>query len=219
MPYLLNGSNWDLADPMSIPNLLLDHIEITLICVLIGLAIALPVSLLLVRYSRFYPPAITAASIIYTLPSLAFMAFLIPVFGLAPLTVMLPLVLYTQVVLIRNIVAAIRAVDPTLIEVGRAMGMNSIQLQLRVVLPLAAPIIIAGIRVATVTTIGIAAIGSLFGTYNLGYLITDGLALSYRDMILAGAIMLTILALGTDLLLLGVQNLINRGGVAVIAAS
>jgi len=90
---------------------------------------------------------------------------------------------------------------------------------LRVVLPLAAPIIIAGIRVATVTTIGIAAIGSLFGTYNLGYLITDGLALSYRDMILAGAIVLTILALGTDLLLLGVQNLINRGGVAVIAAS
>jgi osmoprotectant transport system permease protein len=217
--YLLNGANWDLTDPMSVPNLLVDHIEITLISVLIGLVIAFPISLLLVRYSRFYPTAITTASIIYTLPSLAFMAFLIPFTKLSPATVIIPLVLYTQVVLIRNIVAAIRSIDPMLVEVGRAMGMNSRQLQLRVVLPLATPIIIAGLRVTTVTTIGIASIGPLFGVENLGYLITDGLALSYNDMILAGAIMLTIVAVGADLLLLGVQSFINRGRPVVIAAS
>lgn len=219
MQYLLNGSNWDLADPQSVPNLLVNHLVITVLAMLVGLAIALPISFLLARYTRFYPSAITVASIIYTLPSLAFMAFLIPFTLLSPLTVFIPLVLYTQVVLIRNTVAAIRSIDPTLIEVGRAMGMSNLQVQLRVILPLAAPIIIAGIRVTTVTTIGIAAIGPLFGTQNLGYLITDGLALSYNDMILAGAIMLTILALGTDLLLLGVQNLINRGHDEVIAAA
>lgn len=219
MQYLLNGANWDPTDPAGIPYLLGQHILITLVSVGIGLAIALPISLLLVRYTRFYPSAITVASIIYTLPSLAFMAFLIPFTQLTPATVIIPLVLYTQVVLIRNIVAAIRSVDPTLVEVGRAMGMNARQLQLRVVLPLAAPIIIAGLRVTTVTTIGIAAIGSLFGIPNLGYLITQGLALSYNDQILAGAIMLTILALGADALLLGVQMLINRGRTTVVAAS
>jgi osmoprotectant transport system permease protein len=219
MHYLLDGANWDITDPMSVPNLLIDHIEITLISVLIGLIIAFPISLLLVRYSRFYPTTITVAGIIYTLPSLAFMAFLIPFTKLSNATVIIPLVLYTQVVLIRNIVAAIRSIDPTLIEVGRAMGMNSTQLQLRVVLPLATPIIIAGLRVTTVTTIGIASIAPLFGVENLGYLITDGLALSYTDMILAGAIMLTVVAVGADLLLLGVQSMINRGRTAVIAAS
>jgi osmoprotectant transport system permease protein len=217
--YLLNGSNWDLADPQSVTNLLVDHITITVLSMLVGLVIAIPISFLLARYTRFYPTAITTASIIYTLPSLAFMAFLIPFTQLSPFTVFIPLVLYTQVVLIRNTVAAIRSIDPTLVEVGRAMGMSNLQVQVRVVLPLAAPIIIAGIRVTTVTTIGIAAIAPLFGTNNLGFLITQGLNFAYNDMILAGAIMLTVLALGADLALLGVQNLINRGGVAVIAAS
>ncbi len=219
MQYLLDASNWDITDPQSVPNLLLDHIEITLLCMLVGLAIALPISLLLVRHSRWYPPTITIASIIYTLPSLAFMAFLIPITKLTPATVFIPLVLYTQVVLIRNIVAAIRSIDPTLLEVGRAMGMNNVQLQLRVVLPLAAPVIIAGLRVATVTTIGIASIGPLFGTNNLGWLVTQGLNLAYYDMVLAGAIMLTVLAVGADLLLLGLQSLLNRGHVAALAAS
>lgn len=219
MQYLLDGSNWDITDPQSVTNLLFDHIEITLLCMLVGLAIALPISLLLVRYSRWYPSTITVASIIYTLPSLAFMAFLIPLTKLTPATVFIPLVLYTQVVLIRNIVAAIRSIDPTLLEVGRAMGMNSVQLQLRVVLPLAAPVIIAGLRVATVTTIGIASIGPLFGTNNLGWLVTQGLNLAYYDMVLAGAIMLTVVAVGADLLLLGVQSLINRGHAVVLAAS
>ncbi len=219
MQYLLNGANWDPTDPYGIPMLFLDHIEITLFSVLVGLLIAFPISLLLVRYTRLYPTAITAASIIYTLPSLAFMAFLIPFTKLTPATVIIPLVLYTQVVLIRNIVAAIHSIDPTLIEVGRAMGMNNAQVQMRVVLPLAAPIIIAGLRVTTVTTIGIATIAPLFGIENLGFLITDGIYSSYYDKTLAGAILITAIAVGADLLLLGVQSFINRGHTAVIAAS
>ena len=211
MQYILNGYNWDLSDPMSIPNLLFQHLIITVESIAIALVIAVPVALLAARYTRIYVPAVTTASLLYTLPSLAFMALLIPWFGLNPPTVIIPLVLYAQVVLIRNIVAAVRAVDPGLVEVGRAMGMNGWQLQTRVVLPLALPIIVAGLRVATVTTIGIAAIAPLFGVPNLGTLIFQGFNFSYRDQTLAGVILVSLLAIFADLLLLGLQRWLGRG--------
>lgn len=211
MQYILDASHWTLGDPTSIPSLLLAHLRITGISVLIGLMIAFPLALLAVRYARSYLPIITAAGLIYTLPSLAFMALLIPFTGLNTPTVVIPLVLYAQVVLIRNIVAAIQAVDPALVDVGRAMGMNARQLQWRVVLPLALPVIVAGIRVATVTTIGIATIAPLFGVQNLGYLIFQGFNTSYSDQVMAGVILVSVLAIATDLALLGLQRLLSRG--------
>ena len=211
MPYILNGYNWDLSDPMSIPNLLFDHVVLTVESIVIALIIAVPIALLAARYTRIYVPAVTGAGIIYTLPSLAFMALLIPITGLNPPTVIIPLVLYAQVVLIRNIVAAVRAVDPGLVEVGQAMGMNGWQLQTRVVLPLALPVIVAGLRVATVTTIGIAAIAPLFGVPDLGTLIFQGFNFSYNDQILAGVILVSILAIVADLALLGLQRWLGRG--------
>jgi osmoprotectant transport system permease protein len=108
-------------------------------------------------------------------------------------------------------VAAIRSVDPGLIEVGRAMGMNGWQLQTKVVLPLALPVIIAGIRVVVVTTIGIASISQIVGVSDLGTLIFQGQTFAYNDEIIAGAILITALALGADLLLLLVQRLLARG--------
>lgn len=218
MQYILNGYNWDLSDPSSIPNLLFQHLIITVESIAIALVIAVPIALLAARYTRIYVPAVTTASILYTLPSLAFMALLIPWFGLNPPTVIIPLVLYAQVVLIRNIVAAVRAVDPGLVEVGRAMGMNGWQLQSRVVLPLALPIIVAGLRVATVTTIGIAAIAPLFGVPNLGTLIFQGFNFSYKDQVLAGVILVSLLAIFADLLLLGLQRWLGRGREIVPAA-
>lgn len=211
MQYVLDRSHWSLADQTSITNLLLAHLSITLVSLVIGLAIAVPIALLAVRHERIYLPAITAAGIIYTIPSLAFMALLIPLTGLEPATVIIPLVLYAQVVLIRNIVAAIHAVDPGLVEVGRAMGMTARQVQLRIVFPLALPVIIAGLRVATVTTIGIATIGPLFGVQNLGYLIFQGFNTSYADQVLAGVIVVSLLAILVDIALLGVQRVLSRG--------
>lgn len=211
MQFLLQGYNWDPSYSYSIPNLLLEHLIITAVSMGIGLVIAFPLALLIARYPRLYTPILTTSSVVYTIPSLAFMAFLIPYTQLTIFTVVIPLVLYAQIVLIRNIVAAIRAVDPTLVEVGRAMGMNWFQLQTRVVLPLALPIIMAGVRVATVTTIGIATIAGLFGTYDLGFLITQGFNLAYNDQVLAGVILVSLLAIIADLSLLGVQRLLSRG--------
>lgn len=221
MSYLLNGSHWALGDPASIPSLVLAHLYITLVSVGIGLVIALPIALLIARArpagvtgfhpARLYAPVIGTASFLYTIPSLAFVAFLVPFTGLGPLTIIIPLVAYTQLVLIRNIVAAIRAVDPALVEVGRAMGMNAAQLQLRVVLPLALPVIVAGLRVATVTTIGIATIAPWVGTSDIGTLIYQGQNFAYNDEILAGVIVVSLFAILADLLLLAVQAALGRG--------
>ena len=209
--YILQSEHWAHSDPTSITNLILDHLSITAIAMLIGLAIAFPIGIFASRHARFYLPVITLAGILYTIPSLAAMALLIPFTGLTRTTVILPMVLYAQVVLIRNIVAAIQSVDVLLIEVGRAMGMSSIQLQREIILPLALPVIVAGIRVATVTTIGIATIAPLFGVQDLGYLIFQGFNTSYHDQVLAGVIMVSLLAVVIDLLLLGVHRLLSRG--------
>ncbi len=209
--YILQGEHWALSDPNGIPHLLLDHLSITGLSLLIGLAIAFPLGLIAARYARFYLPAVTVAGVLYTIPSLAFMALLIPFTGLTRATVVIPLVLYAQVVLIRNIVTAVRSVDPLLVEIGRAMGMNGRQLQLKIILPLALPVIIAGLRVAAVTTIGIATIAPLFGVKDLGYLIFQGFNTSYSDQVLAGVILVSALAVVTDLLLLGLQKLLSRG--------
>lgn len=221
MSYILNGAHWSLSDPMSIPNLLFAHLYLTLVSVGIGLVIAFPIALLISRTrpanasrlnpASLYAPVIGGASFLYTIPSLAFMAFLIPFTRLTPAAIIIPLVAYTQLVLIRNIVAAIRAVDPTLVEVGRAMGMSRPQLQVRVVLPLALPVIVAGIRVATVTTIGIATLAPQIGTADLGTLIFQGFNFAYNDMIVAGVIIVSALAISADLLLLAAQTALGRG--------
>lgn len=218
MSYLLNPFNWDITDPESIPNLFFDHLYITGVSLGIALAIALPLSFLIARYRRLYLPIITTAGIIYTLPSLAVVAVLVPFTGLNAKTIIIPLIAYAQLVLIRNIVTAITGVDPALIEVGRAMGMSNFQVQSRVVLPLALPVIIAGVRVATVTTIGIATVGSLVGANDLGDLIFTGIANNFHEQVLAGAILITALALIADLLLLVLQTVLNRGRGVVIGS-
>ncbi len=219
MKFLLDPTNWDVSLPNSIPNLFYDHVSLTLISVGLGLLIAFPIALLVARFRPLYTPVTLTASILYTIPSVAAMVLLIPITGLETTTVIIPLVAYTQIVLIRNIVAAIRAVDPALVEVGRAMGMNAVQMQTKVVLPLALPIIIAGLRVAVVTTIGIASISQWVGVADLGTLVFQGLTFAYNDEVIAGAILITALAVGADLLLLGAQRIFARGQAATLASA
>jgi osmoprotectant transport system permease protein len=220
MSYLLDPTNWDFSDPTSIPNLFFAHVSLTLISVGLGVLIAFPIALLVARVRPLYVPVTTTASVLYTIPSVAAMVLLLPRTGLTSTTVIIPLVAYTQIVLIRNIVAAIRAVDPGLIEVGRAMGMNGVQVQTKVVLPLALPVIIAGLRVVVVTTIGIASISQIVGVQDLVTLVFQGQTFAYNDEIIAGAILITALAIGSDLLLLGLQRLLSRGqGVSLATAA
>ncbi len=218
MKYLLNPLHYDLSDQSSIPSLLLQHLSIVGISMLISLVIALPLGLLVARYHRLYLPVLTATGLLYTIPGLALLAFLVPVTGLSPATIIIPLVVYTQLVLIRNTAAAVNGINPLLPDVGRAMGMNGQQMLLRVTLPLALPVIIAGVRVATVTTIGIASLASLVGQGGLGDLIFTGIQNQNYDQVVAGAIVIALLAIFFDLALLGIQIALNRGRGAVSVA-
>ena len=213
MQYLLSPFNYDLSDSGSIPNLTLQHLYLVAIAMLISLIIAIPLGILVARYKKLYVPVITIADILYSIPGIALIALLltIPLIGISPATVIIPLVLYTQLVLIRNTAAAINGIDPLLLEVGKAMGMNGRQLLFKVTLPLALPVIISGIRIATVTTVGIASLGSLVDQGGLGDLIFKNLESGDQQPIIAGAILLSLFAIVADLVLLGIQTLLSRG--------
>jgi len=218
MHYILQPYNYDLTDPESIPNLFLKHLSFVGITMLISLIIAIPVGILLARYRRLYLPVVSISGLLYTIPSIAAFALLIPFTGLSPATAIIPLVIYNQLVLIRNTVTAINGIDPLLIEVGRAMGMKPQQVLFRVTLPLALPVIVAGIRIATVTTVGIAALAALVGQSDLGDLIFQNIVSSDFDAVVGGAILIAFLAIAADLLLLALQIGLNRGRGVVSAA-
>ena len=215
MHYIFQPYNYDLTDPNSIPNLFFAHLYLVVITMLISLIIAIPLGILLARYQRFYLPATTIAGLLYTIPSIAAFALLIPITGISPATAIIPLVLYNQLVLIRNTTTAIRGVDPLLLEVGRAMGMTPWELLIRVTLPLALPVIIAGVRIATVTTVGIAALASLVGQTSLGNLIFQNIASGDTDAVVGGAILIALFAVIADLLLFSMQVALNRGRSAL----
>ncbi|MDQ2903341.1 MAG: ABC transporter permease [Ktedonobacteraceae bacterium] len=218
MRFLLNPASYDLSDPSSIPNLLWQHLIIVGISMLIALIIAFPLAILVTRYRRLYLPVITFTGLLYTIPGIALLGILVSIFQLSLATVIIPLVIYAQLVLVRNIAAAINNIDPLLIEVGRAVGMSRGQVFFRVTLPLAMPVIIAGIRIAVVTTIGIASLASLVGQGGLGDLIFKSIPFDDKETIFGGAILIGLFAIVADLLLLGVQIALNRGRSAVSVA-
>ena len=189
MHYIFQGYNYNLSDPESIPNLFLKHLALVGIVMLISIIIAIPLGILVARFRRLYLPVISISGLLYTVPSLAAFSLLLPLTKLTPATAIIPLVIYNQLVIIRNTAAAINGIDPLLIEVGRAMGMKSGQLLFRVTLPLALPVIVAGLRIATVTTVGIAALSSLVGQSTLGDLIFQNLQFFDTDAIAACAIL------------------------------
>lgn len=217
MQYLLQPSNYDLSDPNSIPNLFLQSLELVVITMLISIIIAIPVGILVARYKRLYLPIITVSGLLYTIPSIAAFILLIPITGFSPATAVIPLVLYNMLVLIRNTAAAVNGIDPLLIEVGRAMGMKRQQVLFRVTLPLALPVIVAGIRIATVTTIGISALAALVDQGGLGNLIFQNIVSGDYIAVEAGAILIALFAIVADLLLLALQTGLNRGrsGVSI----
>jgi osmoprotectant transport system permease protein len=184
------------------------HIFLSFVSIAIALAIALPVGILSARFRKAYPPVTAVTGILYSIPSLAFLAILISIPGVAigPSPVIISLVAYSLLILIRNTVAGLDSVPPETIDAARGMGLTNRQILLRVELPLALPIIVAGIRIATVTIIGIATIGAYINGGGLGTLIFDGIGRQFPTMIISGAVLATVLAIVADLLLLALER-------------
>jgi osmoprotectant transport system permease protein len=174
--------------------------------VAISTVIGVTAGILLSRIRVLAAPVIGLAGILYTIPSLALFGLLIPLMGIGIRPAVLALVLYAQLVLIRNTLVGIRSVDPAALEAARGMGMRGRQLLLLVELPLALPVVMAGIRTTAVMNIGIAAIAAYIGAGGLGTLIFQGISRADSVLILAGALPVSALALATDGILAAVER-------------
>ncbi len=185
-----------------------DHLAVSLISVLLALAISLPLGIALTRYRRAYNPVIFVTGLLYSIPSLAFFAVLlsVPGVGLGWRPAIIALVAYSLLTITRNVVAGIDSVPRETREAARGMGLSSRQVLWQVELPLALPVIVAGIRIATVTVIGIATIAAFIGGGGLGVLIRDGIRQDFTTKILLGAGLATLLSVLADLGLLGIER-------------
>ncbi len=187
------------------------HLYLAAVGLVVGFAIAFALGLVAIRRRRSYPPIAGAAGILYTIPSLVLFAALVPITGLSLLTAEVPLVIYTQVIFIRNIVAGFDAVPADVLEAADGMGYARDQRLLRVELPLAVPLIVAGLRVASVSTIGLVTItgtlGDRFG--GLGFFIFEGYSRGFATEIAAGAVGSMVLALVVDAVLVRVQRFLT----------
>jgi osmoprotectant transport system permease protein len=176
-----------------------EHVVLTLIGVGLGILIAFPVTLLIHRRRRLVGPVLGVAGILYAIPSLALFGLLIPVTGIGLLTAEIALVSYTLLILIRNGLAGLDGVAPEIVEAATGMGHTRIQRLWRVQLPLAVPVIIAGLRIATVTTIGLVAVTALIGQGGLGFvIITIGINRFFPTAILVGVGLSVLLAVLAD---------------------
>jgi osmoprotectant transport system permease protein len=187
---------------------LVQHIELTVVVVAIGLAIAFLLALLGFRWRPLAAPLQAGSDILYTLPSIALFTILVQITGLEVITIAIPLVAYTLFILYRNIVAGLRSVPAEVLESARGMGLTRRQTFMQVELPLATPAIMAGVRIATVSTISIATIGAFFLNYGLGSPIFNALEepdIFRTELVAAGALTI-LLALGADALLALLQR-------------
>lgn len=185
----------------------LEHISLTFISLAFALLVGLPIGLLITRFQRCVGPVFGVTGILQTIPSIALLGFLIPVLGIGPKPAIFALFLYSLLPIIRNTFTGISQVDPRVREAARGMGMTDWQLLTRVEMPLALPVLFAGIRTAAVLNVGVATLAAYIAAGGLGEFIFGGIALNNTPMILAGAIPAALLAVGIDFLLARLQGL------------
>ena len=183
-----------------------EHLLLAGLAVSIGFLLSMALGIWAARRPGVYGPVTWVAGVLYTIPSLALFALLIPFTGLSLLTAEIGLVSYTLLILVRNIVTGIRAVPPEVRDSALGMGYTPSQVLWRIELPLALSVIIAGIRVATITTIGLVTVTALIGQGGLGFFIIDGIQRFFSTPLIVGATMSVVLAVVIDALLVRVQR-------------
>jgi osmoprotectant transport system permease protein len=184
-----------------------EHLLVTVIAVVVGFVISFGLALAVRRYPRIYGPILAVSGILYAIPSIALFVLFIPITGLSLLTAEIALVSYTLVILVRNIVTGLRGVPAEVIDAARGMGYTDGQRLWRVELPIALPIIVAGLRIATVTTIGLVTIATLIGMGGLGYLIVNiGVTQRFPTATITGVVIVVLLSTIVDLSLQTVER-------------
>lgn len=183
-----------------------EHIQITALAVLLGVVIAFPLALLARRFPRFQSTILGVATGVYTIPSLALLPLMVPFTGLSRTTVVIALALYALTILVRAMLEGLRSVPASVVESARGLGYGAGRLLFRVELPLALPVIMAGLRVATVSTVALTTIGSLVAYGGLGNLIKDGVNSNFRAELATAAFLCVVLAVLLDVLIVLAQR-------------
>jgi osmoprotectant transport system permease protein len=196
--------DWVVGHLDDIGRLTIEHLQLSLAAVGIGFAIACVLAIVALRLPWTYPPITWATGLLYTIPSAALFTFLIPYTGLGFRTALIGLVSYTLLILVRNIVAGIRAVPPATLEAADAMGYTPWRRLVAVEVPVALPAIITGLRIASVTTIGLVTVGALVGAGGYGQLMLDGLRRFFPTPTVVGAVLSMLMAAVIDLAFVGV---------------
>lgn len=207
MKWLLN--NWD-----QVLIALGQHVVIALTSLVIALAISLPIGIVGARSTTVFRAAITATGILYTIPTLAFLALLIPVVGLGRTNAIICMVAFSLMIMIRNIAIGIRSVPAEVVDAARGMGMSARQILARIELPLAAPVIVAGVRIASVTVISVAVVAAYVNGGGLGTLIFAGISNDHVPKIWTGALVACALAIAADSTLAFLERRLRRRSVS-----
>ncbi|MDA0638790.1 ABC transporter permease subunit [Nonomuraea sp. MCN248] len=201
--------NWDTGRAGSIKDLLGDHLLMSLVPVVAGLALALPLGLACIRWRLLYQPTSALFNVLYALPSLPLFMMLISATGLSPVTVIIPLTFYAMAVLIPAVVDGIGAVPDHVRQSAVAMGFTPLRRLVRVELPIAAPVVIAGLRVVAVSSISLVSVGALIGQGGLGMLFTRAYQNPFLPPVVVGIGLIVLLALVADGLLVLAQRLLT----------
>lgn len=192
-----------------------EHFYISLIAIVLGIIVAVPLGIILSRTPKFADRFISVIGILQTIPSLAILAFFIPIVGIGKIPAIIALFFYSLLPILRNTYIGVRGVNQAVIEAGRGMGMSNWQEVIKMEFPLSLPVIMAGIRLSTVYLIGWAALAAFIGGGGLGDFIFDGLNLYMPSLILAGTIPATILAVIADRLLTLLENKLTPEGIKI----
>ena len=200
---------WITSNASQLVEATLDHLALTAVAVSVGFAISFLLSIVIVRQRRLASAITGSAGVLYTIPSLALFAFLVPFTGLSFLSAQIGLVSYTLLILIRNIVAGLDGVPADVREAADGMGYGPARRFLSVELPLAMPLIIAGLRIATVTTIGLVVVAAVIGQGGLGQVMVRGFNFRNDTAVYTGAVLIVVLAIMADLLLAGIGRLVT----------
>ncbi len=192
-----------------ITDALVSHILITVVSVLIGLVLAFPIALLARRYRRLEGFIVGVTTAIYTVPSLALFALILPFTGLQPVTVVIGLALYSLTILVRNVIEGLKGVPADVRESAIGMGYSRRRMLFAVELPLALPTIMAGLRVAAVSTVALTTVGAIVGYGGLGNLLLEAVNSQFKAQVLAASVLCVLLAITFDLLLVLLQRLLT----------
>ncbi|MFM9370040.1 ABC transporter permease [Streptomyces sp. Da 82-17] len=187
----------------------LQHLELTALSITIAVLLAVPLALLARRFRPAAGPVLALTTVLYTIPSLAMFSLLLPLYGLSASLVVAGLVLYSLTLLVRNLLAGLRAVPEETRQAAKGMGYGPVRLLLAVELPLALPAALAGLRIATVSAVSLVTIGAIVGHGGLGNLIYTGMNTYFKAQVLTASVLCVVIAVAADLLLLAAGRLLT----------